>query len=135
VGVEPGDDPHIAAPLTNAQRRTERAHGLGGIPPLLDRFVDVWPGEACGSPSSATLENTHWTLLRVLGEPVVTPADRAEAYMSFDPIGTRVTGFSGCNRFTGGYEREGENLRFKNVAMTMMACADSRNPRRNSSRS
>jgi copper homeostasis protein (lipoprotein) len=95
---------------------------------VVDRFIDVRPGEACGSPLSATLENTHWTLVRVLGESVVTPADHAAAYMTLDPIGTRVTGFGGCNRFTGGYEREAEHLRFKNVAMTMMACADSRNP-------
>ena len=95
---------------------------------VVDRFINVWPGQACESPTSATLENTHWTLLRVLGEPVVTPADRTEAYLTLDPIGTRVVGFSGCNRFAGGYERDAEHLRFKEVAMTMMACQDNRNP-------
>ena len=95
---------------------------------VVDRFINVWPGQACESPTSATLENTHWTLLRVLGEPVVTPADRTEAYLTLDPIGTRVVGFSGCNRFAGGYERDAEHLRFKDVAMTMMACQDNRNP-------
>jgi copper homeostasis protein (lipoprotein) len=101
-----------------------------GLQPTLvvERFIGVRPGEACESAASATLENTHWTLVRALGEPVDTPADRTEPHMSFDPIGTRVSGFSGCNRFNGGYERDGDHLTFKNVAMTMMACADSRNP-------
>jgi heat shock protein HslJ len=95
---------------------------------IVERFISVAPGQACETASSATLENTHWTLVRALGEPVVTPADRAEAYLMLDPIGTRVTGFSGCNRFAGGYVREGDHLRFEQVAMTMMACADERNP-------
>jgi len=95
---------------------------------VVDRFVNVLPGQTCEAPASATLENTHWTLVQAMGEPVITPADRAEAYMTLDPIGTKVVGFSGCNRFAGVYQLDGHKLHFKDVAMTMMACQDSRNP-------
>ena len=102
---------------------------------VVERFIAVMPGETCsGAAPSATLENTHWKLVEAAGEPVVTPADRAEAYFRLDPMGTRVEGFSGCNRFTGTYKVEGRTLRFEQVAMTMMACTDSRNPEQRFSR-
>jgi copper homeostasis protein (lipoprotein) len=96
---------------------------------VVERFIAVLPGETCsGAAPSATLENTHWKLVEAGGEPVVTPADRAEAYFRLDPMGNRVEGFAGCNRFSGSYEVEGRTVRFKQVATTMMACADNRNP-------
>jgi heat shock protein HslJ len=36
--------------------------------------------------------------------------------------GNRVRGFSGCNRFTGGYELNDGRLRFGQLASTRMAC-------------
>jgi hypothetical protein len=54
--------------------------------------------------------------------------------MTFDPIGARDR----LRRLQPLQQRlraDGEHLRFNDVAMTMMACADSRNPRRDSSRS
>lgn len=95
---------------------------------VVERFVGARPGETCDASTSATLENTHWTLVQAMGEPVVTPADRREAYMTLDPIGTRVAGFGGCNGFSGVYQLDGDKLHFKDVAMTMMACTDSQNP-------
>jgi heat shock protein HslJ len=95
----------------------------------------VLPGETCsGAAPSATLENTHWKLVEAAGEAVVTPADRSEAYFRLDPMGNRVEGFSGCNRFSGTYKLEGRTLRFAQVAMTMMACSDTRNPEERFSR-
>lgn len=97
---------------------------------LVDRFIKVLPGQTCEAQASAgpTLENTHWTLVQAAGEPVITPADRSEAFLRLDPMGTKVLGFSGCNQFAGGYRLDGHNLRFLDVAMTLMACEDSRNP-------
>jgi copper homeostasis protein (lipoprotein) len=95
---------------------------------IVERFVSARQGETCDASASATLENTHWTLVQAMGEPVVTPADRSEAYLTLDPIGTKAVGFGGCNRFAGVYQLDGDTLRFKDVAMTMMACVDSNNP-------
>ncbi len=107
-----------------------RMEGSGQQPAVIvERFIGVLPGETCaGDAASATLENTHWKLVEAGGEPVVTAADWAEAYFRLDPMGNRVQGFSGCNQFGGSYRVEGRTLRFSNVAMTMMACSDSRNP-------
>ena len=35
-----------------------------------------------------------------------------------------MTGFSGCNRFSGSYTLNGDSLRFGPLVMTRMACAD-----------
>jgi heat shock protein HslJ len=34
----------------------------------------------------------------------------------------RVSGFGGCNQFTGGYRTARANLRFEQLAATLMAC-------------
>jgi heat shock protein HslJ len=39
-----------------------------------------------------------------------------------DSEGARVNGFSGCNQFMGGYVKDGSNLKFTQMAGTMMAC-------------
>jgi len=36
--------------------------------------------------------------------------------------GDRVQGFSGCNKFTGNYQRRDDQLHFKPLASTRMAC-------------
>ncbi len=96
---------------------------------IVERFIAASPGESCeGGATAATLENTHWRLMQADGEPVINAADGAEAYFRLDPMGNQVQGFSGCNRFGGRYKVEGRALRFADVAMTMMACEDSRNP-------
>jgi len=43
--------------------------------------------------------------------------------MAFDTAG-RVSGTTGCNRYTAAYNAEGATLRISSVAATRMACAD-----------
>ena len=106
-----------------------RMEGSGTQPALVvEKFIAVMPGETCAGTASATLENTHWKLVEAGGQPVVTPADRQEAYFRLDPLGNQLQGFSGCNQFGGGYKVEGRTLRFTQVSMTMMACVDTNNP-------
>jgi len=79
--------------------------------------------------AAATIENTHWSLVQLAGsEPVVTPADRAEAYFELVSSDHRMQGNGGCNRMSGAYELSGESLKFGPVMSTKMACADPRNP-------
>lgn len=85
------------------------------------------------TPSSETqavsLENTHWRLVQIAGQPPVsTPADRAEAYFILMSDGRQMQGFSGCNRMGGPYVAEGRSLKFGAVHATRMACTDPRNP-------
>ena len=72
--------------------------------------------------STAQLLNTDWKLT-LLGEQVIsTPQDKREIHFVMHAENPRVTGFSGCNQMMGSYVLEGANLRFAQMAGTMMAC-------------
>jgi len=70
----------------------------------------------------AGLENTHWTLVELNGQPVEAGSTDKEAYFELDPKGKTLQGLSGCNRMSGGYETRGDALQFSKVVMTRMAC-------------
>jgi copper homeostasis protein (lipoprotein) len=90
---------------------------------VVERFGGVWPGETCGSRTSTEpLENTYWKLTRLGSTPVNVAAGTRELHLILQPASRRVSGFSGCNRLTGGYELEGDRLTFSQMAGTMMAC-------------
>ena len=73
--------------------------------------------------SATTLENVQWTLLQIDGEAVKTPS-RGTPTMSLASKDRRMAGFAGCNRMMGGYELDGEALKFSEMATTRMACID-----------
>jgi heat shock protein HslJ len=86
---------------------------------VLFRFAG--PGRA-EAPSDASLERTEWTLKELNGKPArLSSEGRGAATLSFDAEKKRVSGFSGVNRFFGGYKLEGETLTFDALAGTMMA--------------
>lgn len=92
---------------------------------VVERFINVWPRETCGLRfSTARLENTYWKLVRLGNAPVTVADTRREPHLRLVPEGMRVQGFGGCNRFFGGYELKGQNLRFNKMGMTRIACID-----------
>ena len=70
-----------------------------------------------GAPLGS-LRGSEWRLVR-LGE---TPIE-AEATIAFASDGT-ASGNSGCNRFSGSLEEDGETIAFGPLASTRMACPD-----------
>lgn len=66
------------------------------------------------------LTGTSWWVEDIGGGGVV---DRSRSTVEFFQAG-RVAGNSGCNRYSGGYERNGEALSFGMLAGTMMACPE-----------
>ncbi len=72
----------------------------------------------------ANLFDTHWKLLELRGEPVVTPEGMREAHLILASSESRAHGFSGCNNFFGGYTSDGDSLSFSAMGATMMACAE-----------
>jgi putative lipoprotein len=75
------------------------------------------------------LEGPRWVLSTMLDVEVVTGAGGKAVDIQFDAAEQRYSGFSGCNRYTGGYEREGKlargsALQLGPAAGTMMACVD-----------
>jgi copper homeostasis protein (lipoprotein) len=77
-----------------------------------------------GGTANATLENTSWQLTGLGKTSVSAPSPQREAYLLLDPANHRVSGSGGCNRLAGSYELNGEQLKFGQMAGTMMACPE-----------
>lgn len=71
-----------------------------------------------------TMQNTRWELVEIMGKPVTkTETQRQGIFITFDGEKNRVNGFGGCNNFMGGFEiKEGNRIKFEQMASTMMAC-------------
>ena len=75
-------------------------------------------------PSPAReLVGGRWELVEIDGQPAGTGAGGRRPDLQFTAEG-QVGGFAGCNRFNGGFEREGDVLSFGLMMSTMMACAE-----------
>ncbi|MEM9965222.1 MAG: META domain-containing protein [Asticcacaulis sp.] len=70
------------------------------------------------------IKETYWKLVELNGQPV--KALEREPHLILKAEGNRVTGFGGCNGFSGSYELNEATLRvrFVGVASTLMACAE-----------
>ena len=75
------------------------------------------------SESSAPLLDTTWVLTELANDPVPGPTGQREASLRMQSEG-HVSGWTGCNRFSGSYVLEGRLLHFGPLAMTRMACPD-----------
>lgn len=73
--------------------------------------------------TDASLTNTEWQLVRLGEQKIALPkVVRRVPSILLNPEGNRVAGFGGCNRLMGSYELMGQDLSFKNMATTKMAC-------------
>lgn len=73
-----------------------------------------------------SITEKYWKLIEINGKPVSVGENQREAYIIFkggdEP---RVSGYAGCNNFTGGYELGAPGtIKFSRMAMTMKACLD-----------
>ena len=104
---------------------------------LLAGCANVIP--PCGaktSPPSSELRNTKWELTRwnltpnSAGEVRARPIPQGETgnpiQIVFDAEGQRVSGSSGCNRFTATLDEDSRGFTFKQIASTRMACTPQR---------
>jgi heat shock protein HslJ len=57
------------------------------------------------------------------GDRSIPPGEQPNLY--FDPAGSGVAGFAGCNRFFGEYAFDGSRLTFSRLAATRKYCANS----------
>lgn len=86
------------------------------------KFVSIeLPGQEIGK---ASLENTYWKLIQLGDKPVTVASKQKEPYFVLNSETQRVSGLGGCNRLTGSYKLNGDQLRFSRVAGTMMACIE-----------
>ncbi len=102
---------------------TDTAHpaltfGAGNTADLLLVAVDHSP------PAPPPLFETHWKLISIDGQPIVTKVPPEDAHLVLTEETNRAAGYSGCNRFSGGFELDSERLAFGPLASTRRACVD-----------
>ncbi len=81
----------------------------------------VAAGPAAAAPAS-TLESQPWVVASVGSHSYASEAIGSRPTVEFDAAHQRVSGFSGCNNFTGSYQRSGQTLHIGTLASTLMAC-------------
>lgn len=88
---------------------------------------------SCNSTKNTTTETKdnsitekYFKLITLEGKTVTMAENQErEIFFTLRTEGNKVTGFAGCNSFSGEYTiEEGNRIRFKNMAITMMAYPD-----------
>ncbi len=75
------------------------------------------------APASATIEGPTWQLTALGGQsPSVAGSEKRPVTTRFE--GGRVSGFSGCNQYTGAYTLNRDSVVIGSLAGTMMACSE-----------
>jgi heat shock protein HslJ len=69
--------------------------------------------------NSNTLDGTSWTLATLNGQPALPVTT-----VTLNFAAGKAAGTDGCNRYTGSYTADGANIKFSQLASTMMACAE-----------
>ena len=105
---------------------------------LLTACANVIP--PCGaktSPPSSELRNTKWELTRWNLPPNINGEVRTRQIpqgdnsnpiqMIFDAKGEKVSGSTGCNRFTASLDEDAKGFTFKQINSTKMSCTPARN--------
>ena len=72
--------------------------------------------------SSSSLDGREWALVSLGGRDAPLGAGRRPATLRFESSAGRVSGFAGCNRFSGSFTVRGDSLAFGPAAATRMAC-------------
>jgi copper homeostasis protein (lipoprotein) len=123
-GIEPGSP--VLAQLEGRIALLPPMEGDGLVPQLEPlRFIALHPGETCPEPfAQAELRGTEWQLVRLGDEAIELGPDQRRPDLHFSADEPRLSGFGGCNRLLGGFAAYRSQLRFSQMASTMMACPD-----------
>lgn len=77
------------------------------------------------STSNASLTETYWKLIELNGQAIPAISDTLkELHLILRSEGHTVSGFGGCNGFSGTYEHNADamRLKFSKMTSTLMAC-------------
>lgn len=79
------------------------------------------------APKEMPLHQSLWIPVQINGNPVPAPPPNREPFIKFHIEDNKLEAYGGCNRFTGIYNAEGQNLMIPDALMgTRMACPDSK---------
>ncbi|WP_133490154.1 META domain-containing protein [Alcanivorax sp. 24] len=120
AGLEPMAPLFMELDGTLEKRRGREAGTLVDALVVRD-YRKVMEPEQCEQPS-AQLTNTYWKLIDVDGRAASPPAEgRNQAHLILAGDNT-VKGNTSCNRLTGGFTVDGDNLTFTELTTTERAC-------------
>jgi len=114
-------------PVIVQGRIVNRPNMEGPARPMLEveRLISAGEPVSCSPRQAAGLFGTQWVLRELIDQPVADAGERA-AYIEFaDEMPARVSGSTGCNRFSGNATLTGGSVLFGALASTKMACLDS----------
>jgi heat shock protein HslJ len=124
LGVTQGSAQPIFASFRGRIESRPRMEGEGSRDMVVvTGDVSVDPDDSCDIGAN-TLENVRWGLSELDGRLVDWSDLEERPYLVFDADESTVSGFGGCNRFTGGFDQTGDSLGFGRMASTMRACAE-----------
>lgn len=76
--------------------------------------------------SSASQEklllNNQWKVVELAGKNIEQPKQTAAIYIRFSAADSKIDGFGGCNRITGAYQLNNQQLTFVQIALTRKYC-------------
>lgn len=72
--------------------------------------------------SKIPLQETHWTLVELVGRPITDTPERKEMYLILRKDQNRVEGNGGCNAFSGTYILKNNEISFSPIVSTKMFC-------------
>lgn len=90
--------------------------------PLLMVVAGAAQGQSEKHKPAVPLEKTEWKLVWLGSTKIESGTPQQAPYIQLDSESHRVSGSGGCNRLMGGYELEGNHLKFTQMAITRMAC-------------
>lgn len=70
------------------------------------------------------VKDAYWVLMSVGGQDVEVLNNTQSAYIRLEEKENDVDGFTGCNKISGSYTLDGEQLQFSELSTTRMACPD-----------
>lgn len=95
------------------------------LPIVVFALVVAWEGSGRGEPLySSNLTGVEWRVSELSGHMVAQSIDRQQPFIIFDAAKKQASGYAGCNHFFGGYELNGEALKFGPIGATKRACPD-----------
>jgi heat shock protein HslJ len=103
------------------------ASGEGRTGPQMkvDRFIRAWPGQRCErARADSSLTNTYWRIVRLLGKELKVEDGQREPHLVLrnEDAHPSCSTTVGCNQIFGGYEIEGDQIKFGPMMTTLMAC-------------
>lgn len=98
--------------------RNGRRLGLG----LALAVAALGPAVPAEAQAPSSLAGTSWRLVELNGERVIPGGEHLTLQFAAD--GQTVSGYGGCNQFSGPYTQNGALLQFGPLASTRRACED-----------